>query len=124
MSSTNKKEVKENGRLTTVAAQTSITFDIIKVFRTLHVEALLYFIIITWQLGQLTTERSHPLIRKSLPISTNDHIHPASSSEPSRYVTKLKPQAELEIGPSTLHELRTLSNKHLCLQYLFCINEG
>jgi len=76
-----------------------------------------------WQLGQLTTERSHPLVRKSLPISTNDHIHPACSSEPSMYITKLKPQAKLKMGPLTLHELRTLSNKRWYLQYLFCINE-
>ena len=81
-----KKKVKERGCLTTVAGQTSITFDIIKCFQMLHVEAL-SFIIITWQLGQLTTDRSHPLICKSLPISTNDHIHPACSSEPPRYST-------------------------------------
>ena len=80
----------------------------------LHVEALhsglLTFVIFTWQLGQLTADRSQSLIPKSLPISINDHIHPACSSEPSMYKAKLKPQAELKIDPSTVQELRTLSS--------------
>ena len=40
-----------------------------------------------------------------------------------QYITKLKPQAELKIGPSTLHELRTLSHTRFYFQYFFCSNE-